>query len=116
MDLDDLEIEPGCETDIQQLANEEKWVALARKVLIAQDKVYRFEELYDSESGQPGINFHCNVKQRLLPSRLMASPERYLPFLTEKMVTLTDYHAALQSLTEELNVDKVRSRFEEELK
>lgn len=116
VDLDDLEIEPGCETDIQQLANGEKWGALARKVLIAQDKVYRFEELYDSESGQPAINFHCDVKQRVLPSRIMASPERYLPFLTEKMATLTDYHAVLQSLTEKLNVDKVRSRFEEELK
>ncbi|MFS1537767.1 MAG: type III secretion system effector BopA family protein [Candidatus Phlomobacter fragariae] len=116
VNIDDLEIEPECEAEIQQLAREEKLVALAGKVLNTQDKACRFEELYDSESGQSAICFHYDVKQRVLPSRLMASPERYLPFLIDKVVTLTDYHAALQSLTQRLNVGKVRSRFEKELK
>lgn len=116
VNIDNLEIEPGCEVDIQQLANEEKWVVLARKVLAAQDKAYRFEELYDRESGHSAINFHYDVEQRVLTSRLMASPERYLPFLTKKISALTAYHNELQSLTDSLNIGKVRSRFVEELK
>lgn len=116
VNIDNLEIEPGCEADIQQLANEKKWVVLARKVLTAQDKAYRFEELYDKESGHSAINFHYDVEQRILTSRLMASPERYLPFLTKKISALTAYHNELQSLTDSLNIGKVRSRFAEELK
>lgn len=84
VNIDNLELEPGCEADIQQLATEEKWVVLARKVLTAQDKVYRFEELYDRQSSHSAINFHYDVEQRVLTSRLMASPERYLPFLTKR--------------------------------
>ncbi|HGJ5866314.1 MAG TPA: type III secretion system effector BopA family protein [Arsenophonus nasoniae] len=116
VNIDNLELEPGCEADIQQLATEEKWVVLARKVLTAQDKVYRFEELYDRQSSHSAINFHYDVEQRVLTSRLMASPERYLPFLTKKISALTAYHNELQSLTDSLNIGKVRSRFAEELK
>ena len=116
VNIADLKIEPGCEADIQHLAEDKKLVALVRQVLTAQDQVYRFEELYDSENDQPAINFQYDVKQRVLSSRIMASPERYLPFLTGKMATLTDYHTSLQSLTQMLDAEKVRCRFETELK